>query len=93
MKDKIKKTKKSDYPSVRDQLKKFGFNPVEAMIEIAVDKSHPVSVRRSAIKDLLDKTFPDLKAVEMKTDEDISESIKEARDMMMKLLDSHTKDF
>ncbi|CAB4202090.1 hypothetical protein UFOVP1361_54 [uncultured Caudovirales phage] len=58
------KDKRLVYKTVREQLEAAGFNPVSTMIKIAEDESHPVQTRRQATKDLLDKAYPDLRAVE-----------------------------
>lgn len=80
------------HKSVHEQLVIAGFNPVQAMIRIAMDEAIDIKTRKSATKDLLDKAYPDLKAVDIKSDQAM-EDIKEIKDYMTALLVDHKEDF
>jgi hypothetical protein len=89
------KDKRLLYRTVKEQLEAAGYNPVAALIKIALndfDEYVDVKVRKSAIKDLLDKAYPDLKAVDIKSDQAIAD-VKEIKDYMAELLISHKKDY
>ncbi len=80
------------HKTVHEQLVIAGFNPVQAMIRIAMDESIDIKTRKSATKDLLDKAYPDLKAVDIKSDQAISD-MKEMKEYMNTLLIDNKKDY
>lgn len=49
-------------------MEEMGFDPVRAMIEIAMNEKIDMAVRKSATKDLLDKVVPTIKSIEHKGD-------------------------
>jgi hypothetical protein len=80
------------YKSVQEQLIEAGYNPVAALIEVARDETWDIKVRKSAMKDLLDKSYPDLRAVDIKSDQAV-ENVKELKDYMATLLTDNRKDY
>ena len=84
--------KRRNYVSVREQLEELGFDPVYALVEIARDICVDIRVRKSAIKDLLDKTHPDLRAIEIQRDDSEMKELAEIKDKMTELLSIHISD-
>lgn len=84
--------KRTLYKSVQEQLVEAGFNPVMALIKIAQDIGIDIKVRKSATKDLLDKAYPDLRAVDITSDQVVTD-MKEIKDYMTALLSDHKKDY
>lgn len=84
--------KRTLYKSVQEQLIEAGYNPVAALIEVARDENWDIKVRKSAMKDLLDKSYPDLRAVDIKSDQAV-ENFKELKDYMSALLTDNKKDY
>lgn len=85
--------KRQVYKTVREQLDAAGFNPVENMIKIARDESHPVQTRRQATKDLLDKAYPDLKAIDITSQDSIKDDMKKLKNEMIALVAEHVKEY
>jgi hypothetical protein len=89
------KDKRLLYKSVQEQLSEAGFNPVELLIKIArndCDVEVDIKTRKSATKDLLDKAYPDLRAIDIKSDQAV-ENVREIKDYMSALLKDNKKDY
>jgi hypothetical protein len=84
--------KRTLYKSVQEQLVEAGFNPVLALIKICQDEAIEIKVRKSAMKDLLDKSYPDLRAVDIKSDQAV-DNMKELKDYMATLLTDNKRDY
>lgn len=84
---------KSRYVSIRDQLSKARFDPVKAMIDIARNEENPVGVRRQATKDLLDKAFPDLRAIDFNASSVGEEEISALKNSMAALMIENKKSY
>jgi len=51
--------------TVKERLESLNFDPILTLVEIARDVTVDIGIRRLAAKDLLDKTYPSLKAVDV----------------------------
>jgi hypothetical protein len=78
---------------VAECLIKKGFDPISAMIEIARNENHPISVRQKATKDLLDKVCPSLRAIEHKIEDSQFESLQDLRKQMSGLIIDQKSDY
>lgn len=87
------KDKRRHYKTVRDQLEAAGFDPIETMIQIAKEENHPVQTRRQATKDLMDKAYPDLKAIEIQSDDKALEDMVQLKKEMKDLLVEHIREY
>jgi hypothetical protein len=84
---------KWQYLSVKEQLIEEGFNPISAMIQIARNEEYAVNTRRHAIKDLMDKSYPDLKAIEVTSDDQAIEELKGIKEEMRALILENIKEY
>jgi hypothetical protein len=71
--------------AVTDRLEALGCDPIEGMAQIAMDERAELSIRAQMYKELAQYVAPKRKAVEMKTEAEISlvdviRSIEERRD-------------
>jgi hypothetical protein len=80
------------YKTVQEQLVEAGFNPVSALIKIAMCEDHDIKVRKSATKDLLDKAYPDLKAIDVKSDQ-VADGLAGIKDFMSSLILEHRNEY
>jgi hypothetical protein len=58
--------------AVTDRLEALGCDPIEGMAKIAMDESADLSLRAQMFKELAQYTAPKRKAVEMKTEGELS---------------------
>jgi hypothetical protein len=84
--------KRTLYKSVQEQLVAAGFNPVKALIDIAMCEDHDIKVRKSATKDLLDKAYPDLKAIDVKSDQ-VADGLAGIKEFMASLILEHRNEY
>jgi len=78
---------------VKKILKEKGLDPIEGLLSLAFSEEIEPSVRRQALKDILDRVSPTLKAVEHVGDKKLDSDLQELKDKMDKLEALYKKDY
>jgi hypothetical protein len=84
------RTKRYDLMEV---LERKGFDPIEAMVEMAMDTCTEKAIRQRAIKDILDRVLPPLTKVEYGIDENTLENLVKFKQQMLELMASNTREY
>jgi hypothetical protein len=89
----MKKIDLKKFYDVHEILERMGYNPVEALVRIAMNDTLDYSLRLKATIVLADKTIPSLKNVEHKRNDDQhAESLNTLKQIFQSICDLHVKE-
>lgn len=87
------KDKRRIYYDIQLTLEEAGFDPIQALIEMAMNSSDE-NIRYKASRDLMDKISPALKSIEHTQDqEQHRETMLQLREAMEAIQDKHKKEY
>lgn len=89
---------RTDWTVVHDKLKKRGFDPIDALINMATDLQYDPVIRFGATKELASRVYPHLKSVDIQInpDRETEQNIIELNDFkvqMLELIESNKSEY
>lgn len=78
---------------VQKILQEEGLDPVRGLLEIAFGEFVEPSVKRQALKDILDRVSPTLKSIETTADKKLEKEMADLKDKIEELVELYKKDY
>lgn len=79
--------------NIHDSLVKRGFDPIDAMIEMAANLDYPLVIRQRALMTIWDRLLPSLRAIEHTLSDQTTENLAKLKCTMVQLVEENKRDY
>lgn len=79
--------------NLHDSLVKRGFDPIDAMIEMAANLEYPLVIRQRALMTIWDRLLPSLRAIEHTLSDQTTENLAKLKGTMIQLVEENKRDY